>query len=116
MNKNLQNLLRLDGLVLTRKGLELTGSQLSAGALDDLNREIDKLRRRLPAEVISQYDRLTQKYSDPLAALTGDVCQGCQQRVSRRRALIASHTHRLFQCDHCERFIFAASHAPDYVR
>ena len=115
MNKNLQTLLRLDGLVLTRKGLELTGSQLSVETLDDLDREIDKLRRRLPPAVISQYDRLTQKYSDPLAMLTGDVCHGCQQRVTRRRALVASHTHRLFQCEHCGRLVFAATHAPDYV-
>ncbi len=115
MNKSLQNLLRLDGLVLTRKGLELTGCPLSEGALDDLDREIDKLRRRLPPAVISQYDRLARKYSDPLATLTGDVCHGCQQRVSRRRALLAGHTHRLFQCEHCGRLIFAATHAPDYV-
>jgi len=116
MNKNLQTLLRLDGLGLTRKGLELTGNPISKGSLDDLDKEIEKLRRRLPPAVVSRYDRLARKYADQLSMLTGDVCHGCQQRISRRVAVLASRPHEVLECEHCGRLIFARTNAPDYVR
>ena len=115
MNTNLQTLLRLDGLGLTRKGLELTGKPISKGSLDDLDKEIEKLRRRLPPAVLSRYDLLVRKYADPLSMLTGDVCHGCQQRISRRVAVLASRSHEVLQCEHCGRLIFARTNAPDYV-
>jgi len=71
MNKNLQILLRLDGLVLTRKGLELSGNLVRRGGLGDLDKKIEKLRRRLPPAVLSHYDGLTRKYINPLSLLTG---------------------------------------------
>ena len=115
MNKSLQTLLRLDDLVLTRKGLELAGNQIRNGSFDDLNKEIEKLRRRLPPVVLSRYDRLSRRCADPLAILTGDVCQGCQRTISRRIAVRADRSQEVFQCEHCGRLIFARTHAPDYV-
>jgi len=115
MNQNLQILLRLDGLVLTRKGLELTGNPLRKGGLDDLDKEIEKLRRHLPPAVVSRFDRLAAKYADPLSLLAGDVCHGCQRQVSRRVALLASRSHEVFQCEHCGRLVFGRTNAPDYA-
>ena len=115
MNKHLQTLLRLDGLGLTRKGLELTGNPIQKGGFDDLDKEIEKLRRRLPPAVVSRYDRLARKYADPLSMLTGDVCHGCQRQISRRVALLAGRSHEVLQCEHCGRLIFARTNAPDYV-
>lgn len=115
MNKNLQTLLRLDGLGLTRKGLELTGNPISKGSLDDLDKEIAKLRRRLPPAVVSRYDRLARKYTDPLSLLTGNVCHGCQRQISQRVALLVGRSHEVLQCEHCGRLIFARTNAPDYV-
>ena len=115
MKKNLQILLQLDGLVLTRKGLELTGIPIRKEGMDDLDQKIEKLRRRLPAEVVSHYDRLARQYADPLSMLAGDVCQGCQQRISRRAIVLAGRSHEVIQCEHCGRFIFARTNAPDYV-
>jgi hypothetical protein len=71
MNKDLQTLLQLDGLVLTRKGLELTGNPIRKGGLDDLDKEIEKLCRHLPPAVVSRYELLARKYADPLSMLTG---------------------------------------------
>ncbi len=82
MNKSLQTFLRLDGLILTRKRLELTGLPLRKGSLDKLDQEIGKLRRRLPPAVMSQYDRLSRQYADPISLLAGDICQGCRQPVA----------------------------------
>ena len=101
--------------MLTRKGLELTGIPIRKGGMDDLDQKIEKLRRRLPAEVVSHYDRLARQYADPLSMLTGDVCQGCQQRISRRAIVLEGRSHEVIQCEHCGRFIFARTNAPDYV-
>jgi predicted nucleic acid-binding Zn-ribbon protein len=95
--------------------LELTGNPIRKGGLEDLDKEIEKLRRRLPPAVLSHYDGLTQKYADPLSLLNGDVCQGCQHQVSKRATLLAGCSPRLFYCEHCGRFIFVRANAPDYV-
>jgi predicted nucleic acid-binding Zn-ribbon protein len=113
MNKHLETLLRLDGLVLTRKGLELTGNPIGSGGLDELDKEIEKLRRRLPSRVVSRFDRLARKYADPLSLLTDDVCQGCQRCISKRVALLASRSHEVFPCEHCGRLVFARTDASD---
>jgi len=115
MTKQLQTLLRLDGLMLTRKGLELTGHQTMPGGLEDLDHEIEKLRRRLLPKVASCYDRMSRKFADPVSQLTHGICQGCQQRNARRVALLTGRSHQVFQCEHCGRLLFAANHAPDYV-
>ena len=115
MKKQLQTLLRLDGLVLTRKGLEMTGHLIRNGGWDELDQEIEKLRRRLPPAVMSRYDRLARKYADPVSMLHGDVCHGCQQQISKRVAVLAGRSHEVIQCEHCGRLVFALTHAPDYV-
>ena len=115
MDQSLQTLLRLDGVVLTRKALELAGPKITNGSFEDLDEEIEKLRRRLPSGVLSRYDRLARRYEDPLSMLTGDVCQGCQGQVSRRVVVLADRSHEVLQCEHCDRLIFARKHAPDYV-
>jgi predicted nucleic acid-binding Zn-ribbon protein len=115
MKRSLQTLLRLDGLVLTRKGLELAGNKIRNGSFEDLDEEIEKLRRRLPASMLSLYDRLARRYADPLSMLTGDVCHGCEQQISKRVAVLADRSHEVFQCEHCGRLIFAKKHASDYV-
>lgn len=115
MNKSLQILLRLDGLILTRKTLELAGNKSTNGRFEDLDEEIEKLRHRLPPLVLSRYDRLARRYADPLSMHTGDVCHACQREISKRIAVLADRCHEVFQCEHCGRFTFAGTHAPDYV-
>ena len=83
MNKGLQTLLRLDGLVLTRKALELTGNKIANGSFEDLDEEIEKLRCRLPPPVLSRYDRLARRYSDPLSMLTGGWSRRCGASPAR---------------------------------
>ena len=107
MNKNLQTLLQLNGLVSTRKGLELTGIPIGKGGLDDLDKEIEVLRHRLPPTVVLRYDQLAQKYADPMSMLTDDVCHGCHRQIFRRITVLASRSHEVLECEHCGRLIFA---------
>jgi predicted nucleic acid-binding Zn-ribbon protein len=115
MNKTLEMLLRLEGLVLTRKGLELAGQATGKPHFDELDEEIQKLRRQLPSSVLSLYDRLARRYADPVSMLSEGVCQGCHHKISKMLAVLHNRSHEVFQCEHCGRIIFAKQHAPDYV-
>ena len=115
MNKSLQTLLRLDGLVLTRKELELASQTTGKPHFDELDEEIQKLRRQLPSSLLSLYARLARRYADPVSMLSEGVCHGCQRQISKRVAVLADRSHEVLECEHCGRLIFAKKHAPDYV-
>lgn len=115
MNKSLQILLQLEGLVLMRKGLELAAQNGGKPDLDDLDKEILKLRRQLAPSVVSLYDRLARRYADPVSLLTEGVCESCRQRVSKPIVVLNHCSHKIFQCEHCGRLVFPRQHAPDYV-
>jgi predicted nucleic acid-binding Zn-ribbon protein len=116
MNKSLQMLLRLEGLTLTRTGLELASRDNAKRRFAELDHEIQKLRRRLPGEVLSIYDRQSRRYPDPVSVLIEQVCQGCRQRNAKPRVVLTSRSEPILQCEHCGRLVFAAEHAPDYLK
>ena len=115
MNKNIELLLKLDELVLRRKGLELAGSDLEPPNFECLDRKIDSLRRRLPGSLISTYDKLVRQSPDPVTVIADGVCQGCQQEVSTRLAVLAARSTNILRCEYCGRIVVAQRNAPDYV-
>jgi len=115
MHKHLALLLELEDLALMRKGLELTGSRGEQARRDYLDQRIAKLRRQVPGELLSRYDRLTQQYPDPLVPVVANVCQGCHEAVPARVAAAVERSNRLEQCEGCGRFLYAQGQAPDYL-
>ena len=112
MNENLKLLLKLDGLVLLRKGLELPKPYVEEPGFEYLDGKIDRLRHQLPGEILAAYDRLSRQFSDPVTIVADCVCQGCKQAVSTR---LDARSTMVPQCEHCGRFILARQNAPDYV-
>ncbi|MBE0544552.1 MAG: hypothetical protein IH623_24705 [Verrucomicrobia bacterium] len=115
MSQILPALLRLEGLGLTRKGLELASHDTAAPRFDDLDEEIKKLRRQLPGSILSVYDRLARRYADPLSMVNDGVCQGCHRKAAKAVVAFNDHPRRISQCEHCGRILFAGQHAPDYA-
>ena len=115
MNKHLQLLLELEGLVLMRKGLEQMGTCVDKAGLEPFDERIDRLRRQLPGDLLSRYDRLARKYPDTIAVVSENICQGCHEGISRRLATAVEKSEQLQHCEHCGRFLFAQQQAPDYV-
>lgn len=115
MSQILPALLRLEGLVLTRRGLELAGHDTEVPCFDDLNDEIKKLLCQLPGSILAVYDRLTQRYADPLSMVNDGVCRGCHRKAAKGRVAFSDHPHRISQCEHCGRILFAPQNAPDYI-
>ena len=115
MNKNVELLLKLDELVLQRKGLDLANPRVEQLNFAGLDKKIDELRRQLPGPLISTYDKLARQWPDPVTVVVDGVCQGCQQEVSTRLAVLAARSIDLLQCEHCGRFVVGERNAPDYV-
>ncbi|MBI4664050.1 MAG: hypothetical protein HY735_35080 [Verrucomicrobia bacterium] len=115
MNKDLDLVLRLEGLVLLRRGLACMGPYVERAALDFLEEQIDRLRRSVSGDLLSQYDRLARKYTNTIVPVSENTCQGCDRRIPPRLARLLESTTQTFQCPHCGRFLFAKHHAPAYV-
>ena len=112
MNKNPELVLRLEGLILLRRGLACMGPRAEEAGMDFLNEQIDKLRRQLPGELRSRFDGLARRYTNTIVPISKNVCQGCDRQLSARLAGLVESTGQTFQCPHCGRFLFAQQKAP----
>jgi predicted nucleic acid-binding Zn-ribbon protein len=113
MSKNHELLLSLEDLTVFRRSLELAGTP--DDDFEELDNRINDLRRKVPGELLSAFDRLTRQYPDEFSVLRDGICQGCQERVSNRLALQASRSNELAQCNHCGRLLLREELTPDYV-
>jgi predicted nucleic acid-binding Zn-ribbon protein len=107
MNENAKRLLKLNGLVLLRKGLELPKPYVEEPGFEYLDEKIDRLRHQISGEILASYDRLSRQFPDPVTIVTDGVCQGCQQAISTPVAALAARWTRVPQCERCGRFILA---------
>jgi len=115
MNKTLERLLQLEGLMLVKRSLQLAGPQAEVLDLDHLDSKLNKLRRQVPGQVLSLFDQLARQYLDPVTALADGTCQGCHQPTPTRSRQPYLNSNRVFECEHCGRLLFAVQDAPDYV-
>jgi len=112
MNNCLEIILRLEGLVSLRKGLERIRDCAKKRDFDFLDEKIHELRRQLPDEVLSIYDHLAREHGNILTMLSDGVCQGCLHNVSSHLAKLAAKPNLMLQCEHCGRLIFTTREAP----
>ncbi len=115
MNKNLELLLQLEELALLRRGLQQAGPLAEEADPAELNDRINRLRRKLPGPVLSEFDRLARRYANIVTVVANNICQGCQEELSPRLARQVAHAHQLAQCEHCGRFLILQENAPDYI-
>jgi hypothetical protein len=84
MNKSLRLLLELEELVMLRESVECTSAPGEEPGVENLLEKIDKIRRRVPGSLLSEYDKLARAYSDTVSIVSGGVCQACEGRISGR--------------------------------
>jgi predicted nucleic acid-binding Zn-ribbon protein len=112
MNNCLEILLRLEGLLLLRKGLKQAGGYVDERRFDFLDERIDELRREMSDEVLLIYDRLARRHGNTLTMISDGLGQGCRHNVSSRFAKLAAKPNQMLQCEHCGRLIFTTREAP----
>ncbi len=115
MNPDLGKLLSLDDLTLTRRGMEFTDAEAGSGRRRLLDERIARLRRKMPGELLSVYDRLARRFPDVVTVISDGECQGCRQQVSVRLAILSVRSEKLLQCEHCGRFVMNPQNVPDYL-
>jgi len=115
MNSNLQLLLRLQELNLLHQGLWLAGANVQEAGFDGLEERIARVRRQVPGAILSQYDAVARRHLEPMAAVSVNVCHGCQGEVPPRLASQLNHPNHSGCCPHCGRLLYQHERSPDYL-
>lgn len=115
MNKYLELLLELEELILLQKGRAVRGSLFGESACEELEAKMNRLRRRVPGRILSQFDKLTKAHANAVVTVSGQVCQGCHQEVARSLMQMLGQRNQIVHCPHCGRFLLANDHAPDFI-
>ena len=115
MNKNLELLLQLQELMLMHKAQEVVQTASNPKGLELLDQKINKVRHKLPGNLLSEFDELSARYADAAAPLANRVCQGCHQEVPHHMAGKILQSREIFHCQNCGRFLYPAQNAPPYV-
>jgi predicted nucleic acid-binding Zn-ribbon protein len=115
MNRHLEIMLQLQELELMRKAQAVVQPSGNPEDFKSLDQKINKLRHKLPGDLLSQFDGLLREKPDALAQLSDGVCLGCHQEVSSQLAERIQYARGLARCKHCGRFLFSEQHAPRYL-
>lgn len=115
MNKNLELLLQLQELMLMRKAQEVVQTDANPKGIELLDQKINKVRHKIPGNLLSEFDELFAKYSDAATPLVHRSCQGCHQEIPHHIAGKVHQSRDLVRCHNCGRFLYPLQHAPPYV-
>ena len=100
MNSTTKALLDLQTLEFPKEARKRIRTRRSRGF-----REIVRLRRRIPIQVLKEYDSRKRRYgAHSLVAVDGEICSGCQVALSRRT--IHDSSLKLAECEHCARLLY----------
>jgi predicted nucleic acid-binding Zn-ribbon protein len=96
MNEILQSLLKLQTL------------EFDATIEPEMEKEIDRLRAKIPPPILAHYDRLLEQGKRGVATVSNQVCTGCHIQVPRSFVLALMHGGDLRICENCGRYLYLA--------
>jgi predicted nucleic acid-binding Zn-ribbon protein len=102
MKEQVQQLLELQELEFISKESAIVHSDGDAD--EDLETRICKKRRKIPADLLARYDRLTQ-FGPSIVAVKGGMCVGCNLSIPQGdlNRIINGSVEPV--CPHCNRFL-----------
>ena len=115
MNRHRQLLLRLQELNLLLQGMALAGAYVEEAGFDYLEERIERVRRQVPGPLLSQFDALSQRYPEPLAAVSGGVCLACEANLPGSLVSRLNPPNQLQCCPQCGRLLYRHESVPDYL-
>ena len=81
--------------------------QLQTGpASAERDAKMRKLREKIPAPVLSHYDRLVGMGRKGVSIVRNGICRGCYLRVPSGTAASLAHPKDLYLCDNCGAYLF----------
>jgi uncharacterized protein len=76
--------------------------------LDELQQRV---RERLDSALLRRCDSLMQRHAGiAVAAVEGGVCQVCHMGIPPQKFIELQRDERIFQCPHCQRFVYWPGH------
>lgn len=105
MNKTLANLIQLQ---------ELMRRYENSGHLANLRRQVERLRAKLPKNILRQFDHLAELGRLPVAQVSeSGACGSCHIKLPLADVLhIRSSDHQFPICPFCGCFLYVASAVP----
>jgi predicted nucleic acid-binding Zn-ribbon protein len=91
--------------------LELQTMDFASAIGTATERRQAELRARIPAPILSHYDRLRARGKKGVAVIKGQVCAECHVQVPRNTVLILMHDTDIQICENCGRYLCLPEHA-----
>lgn len=76
------------------------------GEGDALAERIEQVRSCIASRLLAHYDRLKAKVSQPVVAVEGEICLGCNIQLSSSFAQALRDSHTVTTCPNCTRFLY----------
>jgi predicted nucleic acid-binding Zn-ribbon protein len=91
---------------LMRILIELQSLEFEETIRPDIEERILELRAKIPAPILSHYDRLSDKGKKGVALLRNQTCSGCHMRVPVAVVLDLKHGDEVCLCESCGRYLY----------
>ena len=101
----------LMGNLLALQNLELQSDR----CLPEQVRRIQRLRKKIPNQILGHYDRLMVRGKKGLAAVRNQVCGGCHMRVPIGTITTIMHGMDIQLCYNCGRYLYLPEDEPVYT-
>ena len=73
---------------------------------DETEKQIAKLRARIPAQILGHYDRMSERGKKGVAAVRNQVCTGCHVRVPRSTVVYLMREEDVQLCENCGSYLY----------
>jgi predicted nucleic acid-binding Zn-ribbon protein len=91
---------------MMRNLFELQTLEFEETIQPNLEERVAELRAKIPAPILSHYDRLGDKGKKGVAVLRHQTCTGCHMRVPLAVVMNLKHGEEVCLCDNCQRYLF----------
>lgn len=107
MNKYINQLLQLHDLELTlHENKILHKEKHLEKACKELHKDINELKKNLPLEILSIYERISKRYPVPVTPMINSTCNGCFMKLPVGIANAVYSDSQWICCPNCSRFLY----------
>ena len=77
-----------------------------SGELERRKAVVDEAAKKLPKEMLAEYNRIKGFRTDPVAILSNNLCGGCNIQLPSGMTAIVKNSDRFIECENCGRILY----------
>ncbi len=85
--------------------LQIQELQLVQEADPETNKELIKLRKLIPPQIIGHFDRMVDRGKKAVAIVRNQSCGGCRMKIPIGMIATLKHNNDIHLCDSCGRYL-----------